>query len=251
MNARSKKTLLYTLGIVLVAVLVLAVVYAFYFGRALGNRVENIPVPEIQETELPQKKNIKKITVQRGNDVECIEITPDGAVRIFETCGGDLVAAYREQNTTAIAQLFNKLARTDFSLYSFPPDNDMLRVSVYTIIIQTDTGTETVYLYFDPSRPSQANDVVKLIDTVVNDKPTPTATATPVVTTSPTAPGNTGTPSPTLSQGASAPTTTPTPTGQVSQGDFLKDPFTCVYYDTDSRPHRVSNVVCSTEPLPN
>ncbi|MFC1626656.1 hypothetical protein ACFL1P_00465 [Patescibacteria group bacterium] len=254
MSKFTHNKLVILLGVIFVVLIVIVLVVTGRFGLVLNARVENTTPDQPKEVILKEKKNIRKITIQKNDDRGCIEITPEGAVRVYTECNQELDDAYRETDVQNIMKLFNKLGRTDLSSYSKkPPANVQRGEPLYKITIETDVGVETIYLYFDDEVASQANDIVKIIQTLtedpVYDSPTPTqGNSSPSPTSIYTL-----TPTPTNIPGGNSPTNSPTPTGFVGEEDDLIDPFTCVFDDEqgNKKPYRVSNVVCSTEPEPN
>lgn len=211
------------------------------FGAAIQSRLESLaPAQSSQTVTDKPSKRVRRITVldELGG---CIEVTPDGAVRVYKECGTELDNAYRPQDPKYILELFQKVRTLNTSKYSTVPSEG----TYITLVVETDQGTETIYIPGSGSGGSP-EDIIKTIDNIIEEIPPPTPTPTivpsatpsltPSASPSPTQPGSTWTPTP---------TTTGAPSGPPG------DPFTCVFEeDGTNKPYRVSNVVCSTEPIP-
>jgi hypothetical protein len=191
---------------------------------------------------LRQKKQIRKITVRRGDAPGCMEVTPDGAVRIYSTCGEELTNAQRPSNPKNILRLFQLVSERDLPLTL---ENNAGGV-VYELTIETDQGTEIAYLIVNDETPPPIEDIIGTIDDIEEDLPEPTATPAGVTPTSTTVPSPTsGGPTPT---GTIFPTQNPTPTPSGAAVDLG---FICDYYETTGqKPYNISNFVCSTGPTP-
>jgi len=192
-----------------------------------------------QELTLRQKKNIRKITVRKNAEEGCIEITPDGAVRVYTACGGELDNAARLTDLKNISKLFRLVSETNLAAYKNSRAGDL-----YEVILETDTGTETYYLIIDDNTPSPVKDIKDAIDDIEEDIPQPTPT--PIQTSGyPTPTGYIGTVTPTFPWTS----VTPTPTGVSEQ---TINPFICDFTETSGKkkPLNVSNIICSSGPTP-
>jgi hypothetical protein len=204
---------------------------------------ENI-APTIQPPSATrEKKNIRRLTVE--DEHGCMEVTPDGVVRTFATCGGELVDANRIADPKFLLKLLDAVSVMDTTPYRVRPKTGV----VITLHIQTDTENITVYLPASSPSPSYDPGTIEgLIHLVQGDLPQPTQTpvpggpsVTPTATTIPIS----GTPSPTPTL---APWITPTVTPEASN----LTPFTCGFSEDESgkKPLNVSNYICSTQPSP-
>lgn len=225
----------YVAGLAVFLVLI-GIVWWVVYARGTAFSIPADNEPQIADTPV---NRVRKITVtgNGGND-ECIEITPDGLVRVYETCGGDLIDSYRSIDSQAISRLFRLISEGRYSR--------TMRDGLREVVVETDQGVYTYYLSEGDGETAYNPGINDLIDDIINDKPielpTPTAPANPTPTFFVVTPGPTGSvmPSPTWSP----PGVTPTPDGEK--------PFTCDFIDatTGKRPYRVSNVVCSSYPEP-
>lgn len=218
--------------IILVAALVLIGVGRAYKGglaSLLQTQKESAPV---------KRKQVNRITLKKGGENSCIEITPDGVVRIFKECGGNLSEARRLEDTRNLQLLFQALSLQDESLFT---TCDGL---CYEVTIETDEGTQTLYIPVGGGGTGTGGSIGDLIEDIeeqVTASPSPTPGA-PLP--SPT-PGVTPLPSPTPG-GSSSPLPSGGGTGGESEGSFY-----CDFSETDpKKPYRVSGVVCTTEPSP-
>lgn len=241
-----RKHLLLFAGAGLVMILVAVVLVLRQIGFAYGQGLKIFEGRESHEpAALAKNARIRKITVKKSDTGECIEVTPDGAVRVYKTCGGDLEDAHRTSDTRTVQRLFTLVTETGSKTY-VPGSTE--------VMVELEDGS-VVTVYIPPggdaggggggSGSGGGSDIDNIIDEIKGDGPTPTAppgaTGTPLVTPTfaPTMPaGPTPTPNPFA---------TPTPTPEPEK------PFTCDFYDTggsQAKPYRVSNVVCSTQPQP-
>lgn len=218
-----------------------AIIAVNRFGSAIESRLgQIIPVPTSGNISDTPSKKVRRITVMDETG-GCIEVTPDGAVRVYKVCGDELDTAYRPQDPKYILELFTKVKALNTKKYMTKP----VTGEYITLVIETDQGTETIYLPGTDQSGGSPDDIIHTIDNIVDDIPPPTPTPTLLPSATPShSPSVSPTASPT-----NALTGTPTPTG-LPQGPE-GDPFTCVFDDNGTgKPYRVSNVVCSTEPIP-
>jgi len=230
----------------LILVIFTAGIFTGQFGKIIGGRTANLTKSQSSSTyELKDKKKIRKIRISKDNRGGCMEVSPDGAVRIYDVCGETLTDAVRLTETKNILKLFKLVSETKLEEFTNKPEGTYV-----IIIVETDTGTETYYLPQDTgpgggSGGGAIGDIIDTIDDIEEDIPDPTPT--PTLIPSPTD-IITGGESPTPASGVS-PTNIlyPTPT----QAQTLV-PFTCDFTGTSGtkKPYNVSNYICSTEPTP-
>jgi len=237
---KSQRILLILGGLGFCLVFVFIVVFSQQFGSMYKKGLESILPPPPEAPQTREKKHIRKITVIDRNG-GCMEMTSDGVVRSYATCGGDLTDANRLADPKNLLKLFEYASQVDPSKYQQKGDH------VITLVIETDTGTET--LYIPVSGPGGTPDpIAQVIDLITRDLPQATPTPNgPSITPTPTLIGAqvvpTDTPMPTL-----LPWITPSPTLMpVDQG------FLCSFgqANANKRPYNVSNYICATEPSPH
>lgn len=219
------------LGIVGVTVLVIFAIGKAYQG-GLGFLGNNAP----QSVEVAPRKTIKKITIKKPDSLECLEVTPDGVVRAYTTCGEELSDAGRPADPTNVNKLVNLLRLRDLSKYKTRGPG-----AVYEIIIETDSGTETYYLPVDSGddEVEEIIDVIEDIETSLTPSPTPQLNSPlPSVSSSLPPPG---------SSPGSSPSSPPT-----GGGGTADNPFICGFTETDQerKPVPVSNIICTSNPSP-
>jgi len=223
-------------GVFITVIFILALVI-FAIGRVykggLSRVSDTLPPPDYETI---KKKKVRKITIRRNGELGCMEVTPDGIVRIYKECGGELDTANRPVNPKQILKLFQLVARQKF-------DRSKPEGEVYELIIETDEGTEIVYISVDDG----SEDIQEIIETIEDiEEDLPDITPTPLATTpSPSATLPSGsTPWPTSSPGGSSPSPSP--------GNGSADtPFTCDFVEQgENKPFNVSNIICSEEPQP-
>lgn len=232
------------------ALLLIASFFLIYFifrnfGMKYDQGLASI-IPKSQDPVAPRKaRTVRKVTVLQ-EDSGCMEVTPDGIVRTYDRCGGELVDANRLSDPKNVLRLIQVASQIDFSNYRQKLDGPYI-----TLIIETDSGTETVYIPIgggNGNGGSGGDDIIQIIDQIKGDLPQPTAT--PIFspdTPTPTLGGVSNTPTPTpLISPTFGPSPTPTPTGNPD------NPFTCGFTQSSNgpRPYNVSNYICSTQPSP-
>ena len=221
-----------------ILVLLATVFLVYKFGGAYRQSLRNVGGPQsTQEVTLKKKKQIRKITVQKSNDTSCIEVTPDGVVRVFAVCGGDLTQASRPTNLQNIFKLFKLVSEQDLAKYKQSGNH------VYQITVETDTGSETYYLASDGGGGSAIIDTITKIggDIPPSGSPSPTPpSVSPNPGSSPTA--------------SASPLAGSSPEASVSPGTGGGggNPFACDFSEGGGggKPYRVSNIVCTSEPSP-
>lgn len=238
--------LIVLIGLIFLLVLIGTAVVATGFGSALGTRFSGVPTQENEPVLTQERKVVRKITVS-GDDGGCIEVTPDGVIRVFATCDGEATDAARVQDLKNVQELFKQVSETRFTDQYRRPSSNSIK-----LIIETDQGTEVVYIPAGSAGTSvgsgQVDQIKEIIDRITEEVTAPTSTPVPSTgTPTPTLPpGVSATPTPTLSTDP-APSPSPTPSGSPAP-----KPFTCGYTETESgpRPYNVSNYICTTEPTP-
>lgn len=184
-----------------------------------------------------EAKKIRRVLIQRDDSEGCMEVTNEGVVRTFDTCGEELTTVSRPTDPKFILRLLQVLSQIDTTKYRVRPSGPSLR-----LVIETDNGTEIVYV---PVTEEQGS-ISDIIESIEEDIPEPTATPVATPLPSPTLPGTTSIPTPSPSP-TLIPGITPTPTSSVSI-----PPFTCDfdYGQGPRRPYNVSSILCTTEPSP-
>jgi hypothetical protein len=247
---------IYLIGLAFIVLLVVIVFVALKIGSAYRsgiNKLSDQPSPgNVTHT---TKEKIRKLTLKNGNNKGCIEITPDGIVKVYEICGEKLSDSNRLSDTKNIIRLFKIVDETEFSASS--STNEAVNNCInYVLTIQTDNGEKNICLENEQGGSSNGTtngggnngivgDIIKTIEDIINDiPPTPTVTDNPYQ------------PTPTAEA-----TTTIEPTESIQPGEFttptptvvVQKPFTCDYVVDSTgkkRPFNVSNILCSSEPAP-
>ncbi len=227
-----------------IAFLLLASFFVIFFVfKSFGGKYDQGLASLLQKTQDPpatrKVRSVRKITVIHEGENGCIEVTPDGVVRTYNNCGGELTDANRLADPKNVLRLIQSMSQIDLAQYRKKVSGPVL-----TLIIETDTGTETIYI---PTG-GGGNDIVETITKIEGDLPQPTSTPGPYIETpTPTLGGVSSSPTPTpLVSPTLGPSPTPTPTGNPD------NPFRCGYTQNGStqKPFNVSNYICSTEPSP-
>jgi hypothetical protein len=209
---------------------------------------------QISDVTHTERQKIRKITIKNLTNPGCMEVTPDGIIRIFTTCGEELSDARRVTDTKYILQLYKKMAETDLSTL---PEASDTPCDGYSMILETDSEKRSVCLQTtsDGNTSSGGNtggggipgggtvdEIIKIIDQVIdNIPPTPTSTPDPIAPTAPSGASITVSPTDVVVPIWGS---TPTPTIGSSR------PFVCDFLDAKGkkRPYTISNIICSTEP---
>jgi hypothetical protein len=185
-------------------------------------------------------RTIRKVVIFDEDNKGCMEITPDGVVRTYEVCGENLKDANRIADPKFILKLIQIASQIDFSKYRQKVSGPYL-----TLIIETDTGTEIIYVPLG----REGGDIINTINLIREELPQPTQTPGPF----------TQTPTPTLGGVSNSPTPTPrishtpgpSPTLNPHPSEIIESPFTCGYTEsTGPRPYNISNFICTTQPSP-
>lgn len=190
---------------------------------------------------IEKRRSVTRIQV-KSTDNSCIEMTPDGIVRIFKSCdSAQIEDAQRLRDPKYLLQLFTVFSGIDTRNYKEPPKSG----AFYTVTFTSENGSETVYIPVGTGGGGGIGDIIT--DIIVDTKPTPSPLQSP--TSEPTIPVNTPEQSVTPTESALptwGPSPTLSPTGSVDKG------FSCAFSSgTGPRPYNISNFVCSTGPTPN
>lgn len=187
-----------------------------------------------QELTLKKKKDIKRIIVRKHGEVSCMEVTPDGVIRQYNVCGGELTGAQRLNDSKNIVGLFKLVSESDLATLKRTGGE------YYELTIETDTGTQIVYV---SAGSGSGGDIVQTIELVQGDvsgaSPTPSDVSVPsnsISIISSPSPGD---------MIIVNPSPTPEPSAAIQQSfecDFIKD--------ETKKPWNVSNFICSTQPSP-
>jgi hypothetical protein len=251
MKFSSRQILIFSL--ILAGVIALAVISAVGIGKAyragLSRYTQDYGQGDVTHVE---REKITKIRLRKGDDTGCIELTPDGAVRIYKDCGKEeLQDAYRENDTRNILRLFKQMSELDYAKIK---EADVC--NTYLLTITAGSTTRTVCISDIESGSGSGSggggsggqtvtDITQTIGTIISDipEPTPTGILPQISPTDYLLPGISPTVIPTQSD---FPWITPEPT--PTEGPVK--PFTCDFYDYPGtkKPYRVSSVVCSTVP---
>jgi hypothetical protein len=229
---------------IIIPIVILTVLIGILF---LIRNISSKPSPESKIPNPPAVPagmiNLTNIKIINSDDQTggCTEIAPDGVVRIYSKCGTTLDDAYRSYDSGSIVKLM-KMLYDPRALSLKKPENG----AFYTITIETEGGTFTIFVPKPGGSGGTIGDqIISVIGDIIDDKP-PEIVPTKYIT---------GTPEPTNLPGVipvstAIPTMTVSPTPQT--GEILpQNPFTCDFTGATGikKPYRVSNVVCSTEPV--
>jgi hypothetical protein len=229
-----RQTVLLISFFLLSIILLIVILVAQNLGKNYQAGLEQIQTDQNQQFFTRDKRRIRKVFVER--DGKCLVIGEDAVVRTYDTCDGELQNIHRLADPKHVLELLEFVSRLDPSKYRQKPSGFSLK-----LIIQTDNGTEVIYIPVGGGGPDSIPDVIDLIE---GDLPQPTQTPFPTIIPSPTLPGTTIipslTPTPTWLPGVS-PTPYLTPTPALFICDYFDDP-------TDVRPYNVSSFLCSEEP---
>lgn len=227
-------------GIAFFFILFIVIMYVLSgLARAYRSNIVQYAPPSVKnrEVSIKEKKNIKKITLRREGDVQCTELTPDGAVRTYSRCGSSIIDAKRVFNAANIYRLFDKISELVEGNYQRKGEG-----TVYEILVETGTGTEVYYITLEDGG-SDTGGLTTIVTNVLGDVPTPTpyvAGEIPTITRTPS-PTRTVTPGASPTPIQSGPT--PTPSASAEQ------PFMCDFSEnTQSKPTRISGVACTSQP---
>lgn len=252
MKISIKSTSFYIIGGLLALVLLGVGIVVIRIGSAYRRNISSVtevkPPGEITHT---VRERITKIAIRRNDEDGCLEVTPDGAVRVYNVCGEDLADAKRVTDTRYIQQLFKVVSESNI------PDTSRDVCLTYELRLTTAEGTQSVCLEDLGSTGNGTQtggpgggtggggEIGDIIEKIIEDLPpnTPTPGIYPSASPSPTSRTYpTGSPSPTDQPGIS-----PTPiVEEINKG------FMCEFTGSsgNKRPHTISNIVCSSGPTP-
>lgn len=235
-----KSTLLVVAALLFILISGGIVVLVLGIGKEYRRGISDISgEPQPKKLTIFRRDEVRKIIVKKGAGDGCMEITPDGVVRLFSTCGVTLVDASRLSDSKNILKLFKIITEEDLTTYQQKTDG-----LVYEITIETDSGSKTIYVALGGGSDGIGQTIIGTIDDITEDIPqaSPSQGSTPTPTQSLF---NTSTPTPT----GTIFVPTPTPTTQVGGAQTS---FTCGFTESGGtkKPFNISNIVCSTEPSP-
>jgi hypothetical protein len=238
-----KKTIVIKLALA-GGVLALIITSIWFIMVAVGNRYQSsLSALEQQAKDVShkKKKNIRRITVQKEGEKNCLEVTPDGVVRVYSSCGSELENAHRPNDPKYVLNLFRVIREAELDLLRL---ENNIGGEIYKITVETDEGTQTYYIAANGS-----GSIDEIIQTIISIQGN-----LPGASTSPFAiPYATPISSPISNPSITPPQTSPIPGASPGSGGGSGDsPFTCDFNESGSniKPYRVSNIVCSSEPLP-
>src|SRR3989344_9094467 len=123
-----------TLG-ALILILIGIGVFIYGFGTAYRRGLATLIQPPPEALTLKKKKVVSRITVKKSGESGCIEMTPDGIVRVYENCEGELESAYRLVDPKNILKLFKLVSERNLATSPKPGQ------VVYELTLETDEGT--------------------------------------------------------------------------------------------------------------
>lgn len=229
---------LYFAGIGFALTLILLLVLGIAFGVSYRKSLTNVvPEPQINEMTSLVGKKIKKVTFQKRYSSECIEVTADGIVRVYATCGKELNSADRLRDPKNIFKLYKLLTEKDYKSDSFTENDE-----VYLVTLETETGTQIFYFVAD-SKDTNIAELINTFNNILGDLPGASPTPNFALLSSS---------SPQVSASLPPPSGTsfyPTPS---PSGASLTQTFTCDFSDAKGtkKPMNVSNVICTGDPSP-
>ncbi|MCX8009075.1 MAG: hypothetical protein N3A54_05260 [Patescibacteria group bacterium] len=209
-----------------------------YFGKRYDQGLESLVQTSYDAPFTRKGKTVRKITILQ-EDGGCMDVSSNGVVQVYEECGGDPSVAHRVSDPKFVLRLIQRVSEIDGSKFKEGSSGAYL-----TLIIETEDGTETIFI------PIGDNEISKTIDLIKGQLPQPTPTSDPhAQTPTPTMGGVSHTPTSTPSV---FPSPGPSPTPNQNSTGSEDNPFTCGYGETQggSRPYNISNIICSTEPSP-
>ena len=238
----SKGKFIYIVAGAFALVIVMLAIYLMGFGKAYQAGLTALNQKPAEEAALQKKKEVKKITIKKNGKAGCMEVTPNGIVRVYSECGGNLESASRLPDAKNILKLFRLVTENDLSKYNRLGDGE-----VYELTIETSEGSEKVYVVSGGNNPSPIGEIIQTIQNIQGDLPAATPSA--ASTSTPTSPpGSSPFPTPQSSSDGVYPAASP----ESGTGGSNPQPFVCGFSDSGSgtKPYRISNIVCSDEPSP-
>ncbi|KKS41465.1 MAG: hypothetical protein UV61_C0005G0048 [Candidatus Gottesmanbacteria bacterium GW2011_GWB1_43_11] len=213
------------------------------FGQVYQSSLEKYRNPAPLPPTTLNKAKIRKVTIRKGDEANCIEVTPDGVIRVFAQCGGELTDANRVLDARSILKLFKFLSNADLDKLQNKGSG-----IVYELTIETDTGTQVIYITGDGGGGGGGGggeEIIPIIEDIKGSLPSPSPESSGTSAT----PAPSGSTSPQASPGSSA---NPSPSASPQAGGG-QPTFVCDYQDFANplkRPFNVSNILCSTDPSP-
>jgi hypothetical protein len=102
-----RRHLIVIAGIGLAIVMIVTALVLRQIGSAYGRGIHLSGASGKSEPAVIAKNaRVRKIIVKKNNTGECVEVTPDGVVRIFATCDEGLTDTFRSTDTRAVQKLF-------------------------------------------------------------------------------------------------------------------------------------------------
>ncbi len=237
-NSRKHSRWLMFAGIGFVVTIIMLLILGVAFGGLYKRKLSDIVgQPQISELTSIEVKKIKKVTFQKRNTSSCIEVIPDGIVRIYTVCGEELDSAYRLDQNRNINKLFKTLQEKDFKSKRFSDTDE-----VYQVTLETETGTEIFYIVIGSD--DEGEELLEIIEDIQEDIPRPSPSWK-----GPSTSGDGSSPFPSTAPSVGQnPSASPSPT--PTSGPVLT--FTCEFTESggSKRPYNVSNVICTSEPSP-
>ncbi len=236
MRSFFKGKMIYLLGAVFIVTLVGIIIYTILFGNAYKEGLDSFTNQNSsQEITSDKKKKIMRVTIKKEGETQCIKVTPDGIVRIYATCDEDLESVTRPSDPKNILNLLKILTEADLKKFQ-----GGMTGNYYILTIETDTGTETIYV---SSTSDIGDDIIQTIEDIKEDLSSPiprvSAEASPFSSANP------------LFTPPASPLFSPLPSVLPSGEGSSQQVFSCEFDAQGNRkPFNISNIICSTEPTP-
>ncbi len=235
MRRAIKNNIIFVIGGFFVLAVAASIFIVLGVGRIYRGRIASLEQTGSQELKLTKRPEIRKITIRKKGETGCMEVAPDGIVRIYETCGGKLSDATRLTDPRNILKLFRIVSEADVTKFR---DSE---TAVYELVIETESGTQTIYV-----TGGGGDQVINTINLIEGDIPK----SSPTISSPQPSQLPESSSSPSSSVTAGSPTIAPSSAPPPTVGGSI--PFICDFNESggQGKPYRVSNVVCSTEPSP-
>jgi hypothetical protein len=248
------------IGIILLVVILACIILITAIGKAYQSGLSKFSPDKVSEGyTYKTKAKITKIKIHKMDDLGCIDVSPDGAVRVYATCDKILTDASRVSDATNILRLFKQISELDLTNIKSTDVCD-----TYTITVETNESQKNIcltdianQLNQTPGMGGNGNTsggtgtqiIDQIIETIENIKQE--IIPTPTLISSPTPQFEGGTPV----------VNEPSPTGDSIQNDILETPtptvkplvpFICGFSGSSgsNKPYNISNIICSNEPTP-
>ncbi len=232
-NPFKGKSIFFTSG-VLIAIFAIVIGLIIAIGQVYRSGLGKFEQPKIQDYALTEVPEIKRLTLRKQGETGCIEVTPEGIIRVYEICGEKLTQTSRPTDPNNILKLFKMISIKDLKKIQARGGQ------IYELIIETATGTETVYITDDDG---SGGEIIKQIQDIIED--VPNTSPSPLIVPTPTIPGTSAYPAATPTASIGSPSSPlPSPSSQVLV------PFNCDFSEsTDGKkPFNISNIICSSNP---